>query len=55
MERKFVPVEQRGKGRADDDSDVPNHLRNVNPHSDHTDTKAGSDGVLLLSLFSCPF
>lgn len=47
MERKFVPVEQRGSGHAGNDNDVPNHLRNDNRHSNHADGKTGNDGMPL--------
>ena len=47
MERTFVPVEQRGGGEAQDDSDVPHHLRNPFPHSEHA-AEAGANGTLLV-------
>ena len=50
MERAFVPVEKRGEGQANIESNVPSHLRNDNPHSDHTEAKAGNG----MGLFAYP-
>lgn len=44
MERKFVPVEQRGGGDPQMDNDMPAHLRNDFPHSVHAATKTSSNG-----------
>ena len=44
MERKFVPVEERGGGDAQVDNDVPAHLRNDFPHSVHTAAKTSGNG-----------
>lgn len=41
MQRDFVPVEQRGKGKTDANVDAPVQLRNDNPHTEHTEN--GSD------------
>jgi len=40
MERKFVPVEKRGKGEADDDSKAPaeSHPQSTGPHSANSDS-----------------
>lgn len=41
MERKFVPVEERGKGQTDANVDAPVQLRNDNPHTEHTENGSG--------------
>lgn len=45
MERKFVPVEERGGGDAQVDKDVPAHLRNDFPHSINTAAKSSGNGA----------
>lgn len=44
MERKFVPVEQRGGGEPQVDNGVPAHLRNDFPHSSHAAKKTSGSG-----------
>lgn len=44
MERKFVPVEQRGGGDAQVEKDLPAHLRNDFPHSGHAAMKSSGNG-----------
>lgn len=53
MERKFVPVEKRGGGDAQLDSDVPAHLRNDFPHSGHADTKTKENGRAVMHDVAC--
>lgn len=44
MERKFVPVEKRGKGEGDDDSKAPaeSHPQSTGPHSANSDSAPGN-------------
>ena len=55
MERKFVPVEQRGKGQANDDSTAPSKPDGQEPHSANTDTKAGTGMPVLCILIPSAF
>lgn len=50
MERKFVPVEQRGKGQANGDSTAPSHTDGQEPHGANTDAKAGTGTLVLCML-----
>lgn len=44
MERKFVPVEKRGKGEGGDDSKAPaeSHPQGTGPHSANSDSTPGN-------------
>ena len=42
MQRKFVPVEERGTGQHDSNINAPLQLRNDNPHTDHHDAGKGT-------------
>ena len=44
MERKFVPVEKRGKGEGGDDSKAPaeSHPQTTGPHSANSDSTPGN-------------
>lgn len=51
MQRDFVPVEQRGKGKTDANVNAPVQLRNDNPHTEHTEN--GSEhGTCILQVVS---